>query len=232
MQAQIAPRLVLTGRNSLFISLPVDLGKLTIQDLTPFPAMFCQCYFNPEPAAHSSHGSHGAVGQHFCRFNRAFRVNNGSFGSAELTGVKFWMAGDLGGDFSKDHVDWAVLTFEPSTTKEQCTAIATILHHVYPFTWNSFTVATDAAMEWNATGDQAEARLDGGKTAEVVLHKAQGMTDEPITIKNLKYDGAPRNEGFTFTDKQGSGLELSLSPPRNGEERLSEMAMVKRKATI
>jgi Protein of unknown function (DUF1326) len=160
--------------------------------------MFCQCYFNSTPAVHSDHGSHGAVGQHFCRFNRAFRVNKGSFGSTEFAGVKFWMAGDLGGDFSKEHMDWAVLTFEPSTTKEQRTAITAILNHIYPFTWNSFTVAPDAAMEWNASGDHAEARLDGGKTAEVVLQKAQGMTSEPITIENLKYDGAPRNEGFTL----------------------------------
>ena len=174
--------------------------------------MFCQCYFNPTPAVHSDHGSHGAAGQHFCRFNRALRVNKGSFGSTELAGVKFWMAGDLGGDFSKEHMDWAVLTFEPSTTKEQRTAIATILNHLYPFTWNAFTVAPDAAMEWNATGDHAEARLDGGKVAEVVLQKAPGMTDAPITIENLKYDGAPRNEGFTLMPNKVEAYRVGDKP--------------------
>jgi len=156
--------------------------------------MFCQCYFNTKPAAHSGHGEHGE--QHFCRFNRAFKVNKGRLGSTELAGVKFWMAGDLGGDFSADQMDWAVLTFEPSTTKQQRTAITTILNHVYPVKWKSFTVAEDAAMEWSATQDRAEARLDGGKTAEVVLHKAQGATNDAIVIKNLKYDGTPRNDGF------------------------------------
>lgn len=156
--------------------------------------MFCQCYFNDKPAAHGGHGEHG--GEHFCRFNRAFRVNKGNFGRTELAGVKFWMAGDLGGDFSANQMDWAVLTFEPLTTKEQRTALATILSHVYPVKWKSFAVEKDAAMEWSATQDRAEARLDGGKTAEVVLHKAQGATDDAIVIKNLKYDAAPRNDGF------------------------------------
>ena len=57
-------------------------------------------------------------------------------------------------------------------------------------------MAKDAAMEWKARGDRAEARLDSGKIAELALNKALGMTDEPIIIKNLKYDGAPRNDGF------------------------------------
>lgn len=158
--------------------------------------MFCQCYFNTKPAAHSAHSSHGTEIEHFCRFNRAFKVNKGTFGSTKLEGVKFWMSGDLGADFSTDQMDWAVVTFEPSVTKDQRDAIVAILKHVYPGKWNSFTVAKDAAMEWTARGDRAEARLDSGKIAELALNKALGMTDEPIVIKNLKYDGAPRNDGF------------------------------------
>jgi len=159
--------------------------------------MFCQCNFNSaKPAAHGGHGSHGAAVEYFCRFNRAFKVNKGSFGATKLDGVKFWMSGDLGGDFSTDQMDWAVLTFEPSVTKDQRDAIVAILRHIYPVKWNSFTVATDALMEWRATRDRAEARLGGGKTAELLLNKAEGMTDEPIIIKNLKYDGASHNDGY------------------------------------
>ena len=77
--------------------------------------MFCQCYFNTKPAAHGAHEGHGAG--HFCRANNAYKVNKGHFGSTPLDGAKFWMAGDLGGDFSKEHYDWAVLTFEPSLAK-------------------------------------------------------------------------------------------------------------------
>jgi hypothetical protein len=67
---------------------------------------------------------------------------------------------------------------------------------VYPVKWNSFTVADDAKMIWTASRDHAEAKLDDGKTGEVILNKFKGMTDEPIVIKNLKYWGVPRNKGF------------------------------------
>src|SRR5882724_3322389 len=63
--------------------------------------MFCQCYFNTKPAAHEGHG---ATMKHFCRFNRAIRINKGASGSTNLAGMKFWMAGDIGADFSKDQM--------------------------------------------------------------------------------------------------------------------------------
>ena len=105
------------------------------------------------------------------------------------------MGGDLGGDFSHDQADWGVLNFEPSVTKDQRDAIRTILAHVYPVTWNSLTVGRDGTIEWKAGRERAEARLDGG-SAELVLKRAEGMTADPIVIKNLKYDAAPRNDGF------------------------------------
>ena len=42
------------------------------------------------------------------------------------------------------------------------------------------------------------ALLDGGKTAEVKLHRFQGLTDAPVVIHNLRYWGAPRNDGFVL----------------------------------
>ena len=51
--------------------------------------------------------------------------------SAKLDGIKFWLAGDLGADYCRG-TEWAEITFEPSVTKEQRDAIATILGHVYP----------------------------------------------------------------------------------------------------
>ena len=56
--------------------------------------MFCPCYFNTEPAMH--HGEHGK--EHFCKFNMAYKINEGHHGETDLTGVKFWVAGDLGAD--------------------------------------------------------------------------------------------------------------------------------------
>lgn len=170
--------------------------------------MFCQCYFNAKPASH--HGHAGGGSEHFCKFNNAFKVNKGQAGAVKLDGAKFWVAGDLGGDFSKGQMDWAVLTFDPSVTKEQRDAIGKILGHVYPVKWNSFSVAKDADMEWKAEPRTATARLDGGKVAEVVLRHPEGsaMADGPVVIKNLKYFGVPRNDGFIMMPNEVEAYRL------------------------
>lgn len=155
--------------------------------------MFCQCYFNPSP---SGHEEHGGMSHHYCRFNNAFKVNKGSYGAVKLDGAKFWVAGDLGGDFSKGQMDWAVLTFDKSMTKEQRDAIASIMGHVYPVKWNSFKTAEGTIDNWKFDKDSAYATIDGGKTAEVRLKRFQGNTNDPVVIKNLKYWGVPRNDGF------------------------------------
>jgi hypothetical protein len=173
--------------------------KATIIEACSCP-MFCQCYFNSEPAAHGGHGGHAGhgEGEHFCRFNNAFRVDKGRYGTTKLDGAKFWVGGDLGGDFSQGKMDWAVLHFDPSVTPEQREGIKAVLAHLYPVEWASFTVGPDAPMVWQATAERATATLDGGKLAEVVLRRNPGMTKEPVVIHNLVYWGAPRNEGFVL----------------------------------
>jgi hypothetical protein len=163
--------------------------------------MFCQCYFNPQPADHPGccpPNSDPKAPPRYCKFNNAFRVNKGTYGATKLDGAKFWVAGDLGGDFSKGEMNWADLHFDPAVTKEQREGIQAALGHLYPVKWASFTVGKDLPMEWTAGKDRSVAKLDGGKAAEVVLKKNQGMSDEPIVIKNLKYWGAPRNDGFVL----------------------------------
>ncbi len=161
--------------------------------------MFCQCYFSTKPAAHSGHGGHGEA-EHFCRFNMGYKVNKGQFGSAKLDGAKFWIAGDLGGDFSAGQMDWAVITFDPSVTKEQRDAIATIVgKHLFPVKWNAFSVGQDAPISWEATTEHAVAKLEDGKIAEInLMHNPSAMTKEPTVIKNLRYWGASRNDGFVL----------------------------------
>jgi hypothetical protein len=174
--------------------------------------MFCQCYFDTKPAAHGGaghgeHAGHGAMaGKHFCKFNNAIKVNSGKYGDTKLDGAKFWVAGDLGDEFSDGEMEWAVLHFDPSVTKEQREGIQAALAHLYPVKWKSFTVGQDKPIEWTATRDRAEAKLDGGKTAQVTLKKNQGMSDEPIVIKNLKYWGAPRNDGFVLMQNEVEAL--------------------------
>ena len=93
-------------------------------------------------------------------------------------------------------MNWSTVTFDPSVTPQQREGIKAVLARLYPVKWKSSTIASDTAMEWTATKDHAEAKLAGGQVAEVVLNRFPGMTEEPIMIKNLKYWGAPRNEGF------------------------------------
>lgn len=167
--------------------------------------MFCQCYFSTKPAAHSHHGGEA---EHYCRFNQAWKVNRGHYGNVKLDGAKFWIAGDLGGDFSKGQMEWAVVTFDPAVTPEQREGIKTILGYVFPVKWNSFRVGADAAVDWNASNDRAHARLAGGKAAEVALKRHQGNTNDPIVIQNLKYWGAPRNDGFVLMPNEVNAYRL------------------------
>jgi opacity protein-like surface antigen len=159
--------------------------------------MFCQCYFNTQPAAHHDHGGES---KHYCRANLAYKVNKGHYGATSLDGAKFWLSNDLGADFSKGQMDWNVLTFDKSLSKEQRDGIGAIASVLFPVKWNSFTTAEGTIDKWEFTKDEAVALLDGGKTAEVRLKRpaASGMTAEPIVIKNLKYWGAPRNDGFVL----------------------------------
>lgn len=170
--------------------------------------MFCQCYFNSAPSG--EHGMHGEGG-HYCRFNNAFKVNKGSYGNVRLDGTKFWVAGDLGGDFSKGMMDWAVVTLDKATSKEQRDAIAAMLGSVYPVQWNSLTTA-EGDIAWTPGKDEAHATIDGGKTAEVALKRFQGMTDDPIVIKNLKYWGVQRNDGFIMMPNTVEAYRAGTKP--------------------
>jgi len=158
--------------------------------------MFCQCYFASEPAGHQ----HSGQTEHFCRFNNAYRVNKGNYGATKLDGAKFWISGDLGGDFSHGQMDWAVVTFDKAMTKEQRDGVGAMLAHLFPVKWNSLTTAEGSIDKWEFTKDYAVATLDGGKTAEVRLRRQEGNANkpEPPVVMNLKYWGAPRNEGFVL----------------------------------
>ena len=159
--------------------------------------MFCQCYFNTQPAAHAAPGEHGHHGStHFCRANLAYKINRGHFGQTRLDGAKFWVATDLGGDFSKGQLDWGVLYFDKALSQAQREAIAAVAGRIFPVKWQSFATAEASIDRWEITPSGAVALMDGGKTAEGRLKKFQGMTDEPVVIRNLKYWGAPRNDGF------------------------------------
>jgi hypothetical protein len=151
------------------------------------------CYFNPHPAAHHEHGKT----EHYCKFNNAYNVNNGHYGGTDLAGAKFWNTGDLGADFSQGQMNWALVTFDKATTSEQRQALGEILGYVFPVKWKSFQTS-EGNIDWAFDHDQARAMLNGGKTAEVKLTRFQGMTNDPAVLKNVKYWGTPRNDGFVM----------------------------------
>jgi hypothetical protein len=204
----------LLGAPAVALASPASASKdwsfnATIIEACSCP-MFCQCFFNAKPASHAGHEGHGE--EHFCKANNAFKVNKGMYGDVKLDGARFWFSGDLGGDFSKMEADWGVITFDPSVTAEQREGIKAVISTVYPFKWKSFTIGQDASIEWTATKDRAVAKLDGGKAGEVVLARAQGMTDEPIVIRNLKYMGAARNDGFILMPNEIEAYRLGDKP--------------------
>ncbi|HYH00640.1 MAG TPA: DUF1326 domain-containing protein [Terriglobales bacterium] len=154
--------------------------------------MFCQCYFNTKPAAHQEHD-----GKHFCKFNMAYKINKGHHGATQLDGAKFWVSGDLGDDFGDGQTEWAVVTFDKNTTKAQREALGAILPKLFPVKWKSFQTA-EGTVNWQATPHGAHATLDGGKTAEIRLKKTDSamVAGKPAVLRNVRYFGAPRNEGF------------------------------------
>ncbi|HVT60920.1 MAG TPA: DUF1326 domain-containing protein [Thermoanaerobaculia bacterium] len=158
--------------------------------------MFCQCYFNSKPAGHHEHG---AKETHFCRANLAYRVNQGHYGPTALDGAKFWLANDLGGDFSQGKMDWNVLYFDKSLSPAQRAALTDIVGHLFPVKWNSNTTAEAVIDTWQIDERGAHATMDGGKTAEVKLVQPGSANGPgPVVMKNLRYWGAPRNDGFVM----------------------------------
>ena len=66
--------------------------------------------------------------------------------------------------------------------------------------------------KWETSKDSAVATMDGGKSAEVRLKRFQGMSDEPIVINNLRYWGAPRNDGFVLMPNEVEAYHIGSKP--------------------
>ncbi len=181
-------------------------AKATIIEACSCP-MFCQCYFNTQPASHMpakgesehpGHESHGAA-EHFCKFNMGFKIDEGHHGKTDLAGAKFWVAGDLGAEFDDGKLDWSVLTFDEATTKEQRDGIVAFISTVFPVEWESFETGV-GKIDWKADKSVAHATLNGGKTAEIKLAATENAAKkgEPVVIQNLQYWNAKKNHGFVL----------------------------------
>ena len=145
--------------------------------------LFCSCYFNTKPE-----------GGHHCEFNNAIKFTEGHVGDVKLDGLKAWLSGDLGGDFSKGEMKSAVMTFEPGITKAQQDAMMYVLGKIYPVKWAQAAV-DKAAIVWEKNGMNAHAKLGNGE-GEVTLTGVKTPDGKQSVLQNVAYWGAPKNGGF------------------------------------
>jgi hypothetical protein len=148
--------------------------------------LFCPCYFNPSP-------------EHpYCEFNMAVKVNDGHVGDVSLKGARYWLTGDLGGEFGPGKTSpWLVATFDPSLSQPQRDALTKILTtKVYPWQWGQAQF-DESAIEWAVEGSQARAKLANGK-GEMVLEQWKGADGGPSVLHNVRYFGADSNDGFVM----------------------------------
>jgi hypothetical protein len=144
-------------------------------------SLFCSCYYNTGPE-----------GGMMCNFNNAVKISSAHVGDVKLDGKKFWISGDLGGDFTKG-MKSAIVTFEPKTSKAEKDAIMYLIAKVYPVTWKSVKM-DEAPITWHRNGMNGYAKL--GNKGAIKLEGAKGADGKQQVITNLKYWGAQKNNGF------------------------------------
>ena len=153
----------------------------------------CQCFFGNRPAQHEG-------GQCYCRFNSAFKVQEGRVGGTVLDGALFWVSGDLGDGRGLER-DWAVVTFDPRTAQAQRTAILFLLERLYPSPWKSFRTA-EGVITWRGEETRAYASIDEGLTALVELDThSQAYVENPGTpavVRGVRYMRSQGNDGFVL----------------------------------
>jgi len=195
--------------------------------------LFCPCYFNARAA-------HMHSGEAKCTFNMGTRVLDGKAGDVDLTGLKFWLAGDLGADWgTTGQAEWLVVTFEPRATKEQKDALLPILTKLYPVKWKSFETDTSEIL-WNISpdGKTAHARTANGK-GEIKLTRFAGPDPKRAAqIHNVKYFAATWNgpfnlyhsdhyyKGFgkSYELKQANGFTITLEMTSDGKRMAAPAA--------
>jgi hypothetical protein len=167
----------------------------------------CRAAFGAKAASKDGEATKGP-----CRFNAAYKINKGTWGTTKLDGAKFWIYGDLDDNPTSRELNWIVVTFDLATGPEQREAIFEIAPRLFPMTWKSFKTAV-GDIQWVADKSRAYALLDTGKTAEVRLGAAKtGAKEAPAAVQKLTYWGSTSNSGFAF-------MPATVSAVRRGETK-------------
>lgn len=164
--------------------------------------LMCPCYFNTTPD------------KHFCQFNNAYNVRSGHYGGVDITGMKFWVSGDLSDNFGDGTGVWIALTFDPSATEAQIDAVSKIIPNIYPLKFDQ-TFIDKKPIAWEIKGDEAVAKIGDGTDGMVELTAFKDKTTgKPTVIKNLNYFGALQNKGFQLCKSKhhykGNGHEYNF----------------------
>jgi len=153
--------------------------------------LFCTCYFGP------------SANEHMCMFNNVYKFRKGShYGTVDLSDQLVWVSGDLGGEWHKKPgpgmpLEWAVVTFDKKSTKEQKDSIGNILNVVFPVKWGKFSAREDT-IEWHDEAKMAHAKMASGM-GEITLDKTTGPNKTaPTVVKNLQYWFSTSNDGFVL----------------------------------
>jgi len=144
--------------------------------------LFCPCYFNTGPE-----------GGQRCEFDMAVKIADGHVGGVDVTGMKYWLSGDLGGDWVNG-MKGVVVTVEPKSTKPQRDALVFLLGQIYPVKWHKVEMDT-SEIAWEIKGKDANGKLANGK-GEIALTGVTGADGKQTVLNNVPYFGAQRNNGF------------------------------------
>ena len=114
----------------------------------------------------------------------AVKVREGHSGNTNLA-PKYWLTGDLGDEWGTNKKgEWVVVSFDPSTKKEQRDALAPMILKTYGLEWGELKVQ-EAPIEINHSWDIVNASLGGGQMASMKLKRERGADGKGVVLKNV-----------------------------------------------
>lgn len=155
--------------------------------------LFCTCYFGP------------SADEHMCQADNVYRFRKGShYGNVDLSDQVVWVNLDLGGEWHKKPgpgmpTEWALVTFDKKSSKEQRDAILKVINAVFPVKWGKFGTREDS-ITFQDDATATKATMASG-TSEISIDKTATLRPdkkEPVVVKNLQYWFSNSNEGFVL----------------------------------
>ncbi len=169
--------------------------------------LLCPCFFNTHPD------------KDYCKYNSVVMIERGYYGTVKLDGMKVWMSGDMGADFSSGEFKSMYLTFEPTVTQEQVDAAVKLLSYLDPAKAKE-TGVERAPIAVEMKEKSAYARLGDGQ-GELSLTVVTGKDGKnPVVLNNIALMAEKKNNGYTLARSKhhykGHGLDYSFEEKSGG----------------